>query len=355
MKAFVTGGTGFTGGHLVKRLVKDGHDVTALARPVSNTEKLEKLGVNIVRGDIKDRDVIFEATKGADYVFNIAAAFREANLSEEDFYDVNYRSVKHKLEACEKHKVKKFIHCSTIGVVSSVSNPPADETTPACPGDAYQASKYAAEREVLKQSEERSIPATVIRPCAIYGPGDLRMLKLFKMISKKRFVFFGQGKVHLHTVFIDNLIDGFMLAAQKEEANGHVFIIGDEGYVTLKKLAAMVAKELGVSEPNIHLPYRPAEEMAKLVEYSYRKLKIKKEPPIYKRRIAFFKNNRAFSIEKAKTILGYHPKVDLETGISQTEKWYIKKGFIAKCVSFLPAMDFLLFTLPCLSCEIAAI
>ena len=330
MKVFVTGGTGFAGSHLVKRLVKEGHDVKALARTSSNTENLEKLGVDIIRGDITDRDVIFEAIKGADWVFNIAAAFRKANLSEKDFYDVNYEAVKHELDACARHKVKKFIHCSTIGVVSSVSNPPADETTPASPGDAYQASKYAAELEVLKQSKERSIPATVIRPCAIYGPGDLRMLKLFKMIAKKRFVFFGNGKVHLHTVFIDNLIDGFMLAAQNDKANGNVFIIGDERYVTLKELAAIIAREFGVRQPNIHLPYRPAEEIAKLVEFSYRKLKIKKEPPIYKRRIAFFKKNRAFSIEKAKTILGYHPKVDLETGISLTAKWYIKNGFIVK-------------------------
>src|SRR3972149_999939 len=202
MRVFVTGGTGFTGSHLTKRLVKDNHDVRALARHTSNTETLEKLGVDIIRGDITDRDIIFDAIKGTDWVFNIAAAFRETNLSDKQFYDVNYKSVKNILDGCFQYKVKKFVHCSTIGVITTVENPPADENSQVCPGDIYQESKYAAESEVIGQSRKRGIPATVIRPCAIYGPGDLRILKLFKMIAKKRFLFIGNGKANIHTVFI---------------------------------------------------------------------------------------------------------------------------------------------------------
>jgi len=328
MKVFLTGGTGFTGSHLAKRLIEDGHKVRALARPSSNIETLKKLGAEIITGDMTDRDLLFKSIKGVDWVFNIAAAFRQANLPDSQFFAVNCEAVKSILDACMQHQVQKFVHCSTIGVITTVKNPPADENSPVCPGDVYQKSKYAGELEVLRQAAEKKIPATVIRPCAIYGPGDLRMLKLFKMVAKKRFLFFGSGNAYLHTVFVENLVDGFILAAQKHESAGQVFIIGDEGYVTLNELVKIIAEQFDVNTPKLHIPYRPFEILAIIVESLYKKLKIKKEPPIYKRRISFFKKSRAFSIKKARDILGYSPKIDLKTGIAITAKWYIENGYI---------------------------
>jgi len=328
MDIFVTGGTGFTGSHLVKRLSSLNHNIKALARKKSNTESLKLPGVEIIYGDITDRNLIFNSIKGCDIVFNIAAAYRQANLSDKQYWDINFEGTKNILDACIEHNVKKMIHCSTIGVVTTVKNPPGDEKSEVCPGDPYQSSKCAAEFEVIKYAKEKGLAAAVIRPCAIYGPGDLRLLKLFKMIAKKRFVFFGNGKAFLHMVYIDNLIDGFILASEKDESNGEVFIIGDETYISLNDLSKHIAEEFAVKPPKMHLPYKPFEIIAQTVEFIYKKLKIKKDPPIYKRRIAFYKKSRAFSIDKAKNILGYNPKIDMKTGIHLTAQWYIKNGFI---------------------------
>jgi nucleoside-diphosphate-sugar epimerase len=330
MKTLVTGGTGFAGSHLVKRLKKEGYGVRALVRRSSDYSSLKNLGVELFYGDITDRKSVFEAIKGQEWVFHIAAAYRQANLTQKEFWNVNFEGTKNILDACVEHMVKRLVHCSTIGLVTSVKNPPADETTHVCPGDAYQESKCKAEFEVLKYVSEKNLSATVIRPCAIYGPGDWRLLKMFKMISKKRFIFFGNGNAYFHMVYIDDLIDAFLLAAQKKEAVGEVFIIGSENYLTLNELARLIALEFGVPAPKIHLPYIPFEIAAAFIEWAYKKFKIKKAPPIYKRRMAFFKKSRAFSIEKAKRILGYTPKVELKTGIHLTAQWYIENGYIKK-------------------------
>jgi nucleoside-diphosphate-sugar epimerase len=328
MKAFVTGGTGFTGSHLIKRLVKEGHEVTALVRNTSDLSVLEGTPVRFIYGEMSDRQKIFDGINGTDWVFNIAAAYRKANLSEKEFWDTNFEGTKNILDACLEYNVKKMVHCSTIGVVTTVKNPPGDETSQVCPGDDYQKSKCAAEFEVIKYAKEKGLNAIVIRPCGIYGPGDMRLLKIFKMIARKKFLFFGNGRALYHMIYVDDLVDAFILSAKNENISGEVFIIGDEKYVTLNELAKMIADEFNVPVPKIHLPYKPFELAAICLEYIYRILKIRKDPPIYRRRMAFFKKSRAFSIEKAKKMLGFAPKTDLATGIHLTAQWYIENKYI---------------------------
>ncbi len=330
MKALVTGGTGFAGSNLVKKLNHLNYQVRVLARPGSKTDLLAQTGVEIITGDIKDKEKVFEAVKGTDVVFHIAAAYRQANLPDSEYWEVNFNGTRNILDAALKYDVKRLVHCSTIGIISSVKNPPADETVTACPGDVYQQSKCAAEFEVLNYAKEKNLAASVIRPCAIYGPQDMRLLKMFKMIAEKKFLFFGTGNALFHMVYIDDLVNAFLLCSEKKEAIGEVFIIGGEKYTTLNELSKLIAAEFEVQPPRIHIPYLPFEAAAAMVEFIYAKLKIKKEPPIYRRRMAFYKKNRAFSIEKAKRILGYNPRFDLKTGIHLTARWYIENGYIKK-------------------------
>ncbi|MCL4376989.1 MAG: NAD-dependent epimerase/dehydratase family protein [Actinobacteria bacterium] len=328
MKVLVTGGTGFAGSHLVKKLIEEKYVVRVLARKTSNTAELVKWGVEIVTGDITDREKVFEAVKGTDWVFHIAAAYRQSNLPDKEYRDVNFNGTKNILDASAEYGISQLVYCSTIGLVSSVKNPPADENTAVCPGDVYQKSKCAAENEVLKYVHDKNLPASIIRPCAIYGPGDMRLLKMFRMIAKRKFILFGNGRALFHMVYIDDLVDAFLLCARKKEAVGEVFIIGGEKYLTLNELSALIAEEFRVPRPKIHLPYLPFELASATIEFLYNKLKIKKEPPIYRRRMAFYKKSRAFSIEKAKRMLGYCPKYDLKKGIHLTAKWYVENGYI---------------------------
>jgi len=326
MKVLVTGGTGFTGSHLVKRLLGDGSEVKVLARPASNTAFLKDLGVEIIPGDISDRDSVNRAVKGTDKVFNIAAAYREAKLPEASYWAVNFEGTKNIIDACMKYSVSRLVHCSTIGVVSSVDKPPSNESAPYSPDDIYQRSKCAAEKEVLKSVRDEGLPASVIRPCAIYGPGDLRLLKMFRMIAKKKFYIFGSGKALYHMVYIDDLVSGFILASEKDNSIGEVFIIGGAKYTTINELSGIIADEFGVELPKVHFPFKPIEILSVLMEYAYKPFK--KEPPLYRRRIAFFKKDRAFDISKAKNILGYVPAFDLKEGVHLTARWYLENGYI---------------------------
>lgn len=329
MKILVTGATGFTGKHLVRRLMENAdNQVRIIARNEKKAEDLKKLGVEVFIGDIADKDTVFKAVKDMDKVFHIAAAYREAFVDDKIYWNVNYNGTKHILDACLKYGVRRLVHTSTIGLVSSVKNPPSDEREAYSPGDVYQNSKCEAEKEALRYAKEKGLPVSVVRPAAIYGPGDTRMLKMFKMIAKRRWVFLGNGKAYLHMVYIDDLVDGFLLCGEKEAAIGQVFIIGGEKYVSLNELSALIAAEFNVLTPRIHIPYKPVEITAVLTEKLWKLLKLKKQPPIYKRRVAFFKKSRAFSIEKAKTLLGYSPKIDLKTGIHRTAQWYLRNGYI---------------------------
>ncbi len=326
MEALVTGGSGFTGSNLVKKLIGKNHKVRVLARASSKVDDLKKLGARIITGDISNREDVFSAVKGASQVFNIAASYRDAGLDEKVYQDVNYQGAINVADACLKYKIPVLVHCSTIGVVSSIEDPPGNETDPYSPDDAYQRSKCRAEKAVLGYVKEKGLRAAIIRPCAIYGPGDIRLLKMFKMAAKKRPVMFGRGNATYHMVFIDDLTDSFMLASEKRKAIGEVFIIGHEEYCTLNQLFTMIAGEFGISAKIIHIPLLPVEVLAAVLEFIYKPLK--KQPPLYKRRVAFFKKNRAFDISKAKNILGFKPKYSLKQGLGKTAEWYLKNGYI---------------------------
>ncbi len=326
MKVLVTGGTGFTGSHLVKKLLGEDLDVRILARPGTNTAFLKDYGAEIILGDITDKTSVYRAVKGTDRVFNIAAAYREAKLPDSSYWAVNLEGTKNIIGACLKYDISRLVHCSTIGVVSSVDDPPSDESAPYSPDDVYQQSKCAAEKEVLRSVKQKSLPASIIRPCAIYGPGDLRLLKMFRMIARKRFYIIGNGKALYHMVYIDDLVSGFILASHKSGSIGEVFIIGGPKYTDLNELFRIIAQEFKVKAPGIHFPYKPIELLSVLMEYAYKPLK--KEPPLYRRRVAFFKKDRAFDISKAKNILDYQPAFDLKKGIPLTAKWYLEHRYI---------------------------
>jgi nucleoside-diphosphate-sugar epimerase len=160
----------------------------------------------------------------------------------------------------------------------------------------------------------------------MYGPRDLRFLKLFRAIKKRRFIMLGSGEVTCHLVYIDDLMDGIILCGTQERAIGNIYILGGEGYVTLDRLATMIAEELEVPPPRLHLPLWPVYVAGFLCEALCKPLRI--EPPLYRRRIDFFRNSRAFDISKAKRELGFEPKTDLRTGIRLTAAWYRKEGLL---------------------------
>lgn len=322
----MTGGTGFTGGHLCKRLVQNGYLVNVLVRDSKSSSELDKLGIELSFGDLRDRESLERAARGVDTVYHLAALYRSENFSDKEFWETNVQGTKNLLEAAIKSGVKRFLHCSTVGVHGHIVSPPADENSPYAPGDIYQKSKAEGESIVRQYMNENKISIVIFRPCGIYGPGDLRFLKLLKAIKKGFFLMIGSGEVYFHMIYIDDLIDGILLCGTKKEAIGNVYILGDESYVTINRLVQIIADVLGVNPPRFHFPFTPVYYASTLCEFICKSLGI--NPPLYRRRVDFFRKNRAFDISKGKRELGFQPKVDLKTGIRLTANWYHEQALL---------------------------
>lgn len=202
-----------------------------------------------------------------------------------------------------------------MGVHGDVQTIPAHEETPFNPTDLYQKTKLMAEQYVWQFHKDTGLPISVVRPISLYGPGDLRMLKLFRTIKKRQFIYIGKGNVLFHPAYIDDVIEGFLLCATHQKAVGEAFIIGGDGYLPLQELVDLISAKLQVPSPRLHILLAPIEWLAGVRESMCAPLGI--EPPLHKRRVCFFKNNRAFSIEKVKRNLGYSPKVPLEKGLKE--------------------------------------
>lgn len=320
----VTGGKGFLGGHLVSQLEAEGKKVRILARSHHKTAKDE--GKDIVWGDIRDPEAVDRAVSGVDYVIHVVSNFRQGGSDDKVAHATNVEGTLNLLSAAKKHGVKHLIHCSTIGVHGTVLEIPANEDTAFNPTDLYQETKLIAEKKVWEFHKETGLPITVIRPISLFGPGDLRMLKLFKMIQQGKFFIVGKGEVLFHPAYIDDVVRGFMMCLNNEKAVGETFIIGGDRYLTLNELCQIIADELNVAPPSLKLPMAPVLAAATLCEKVCAPFGI--EPPLHRRRVSFFQNNRAFSIQKVKDKLGYEPHYSLQDTIHKTAQWYKQEGYL---------------------------
>jgi nucleoside-diphosphate-sugar epimerase len=322
----LTGASGYTGGRLLQALRDRGDEVAVLVRPKSLSSTLAERASTIVEGDLSDGAAVDRLVAGRDAVLHVAAVYRTAGHPDDYYREVNVRGTERLLEAAARHGVRRFVHTSTVGVHGHVERPPADETAPLAPGDIYQETKAEAETLALRYHRTRGVPVAVVRPGAIYGPGETRLLKLFRSIARGRYAVVGSGRTFYHPVFIDDLVAGFLLALDRPEAPGEAFLICGPSYVSQDDLAALVAKHTGGRVLPFHVPARPIQWLGDLVEAVCVPLGI--EPPLHRRRVDFWTKSRAFTIEKARRLLGYEPRTDLDRGIATTAAWYRQAGWL---------------------------
>jgi nucleoside-diphosphate-sugar epimerase len=327
MRVLVTGGTGFTGKALVKRLLEERHEVIALDyKEGFKTKELRDLGAEVVIGSVTDKVVVNRSMKDVEVVHHLAAAFREMDVPEKYYWEVNVQGSRNVIEAAYEHKVKKFIYCSTCGVHGNVDNPPVGEGDNISPADYYQQTKYEAE-PIVDEYFRKGMKTVILRPAAIYGPGDPeRFFLLFKRVSKGKFPMFGDGRTLYHPLYIDNFVDALLLAMQDGRGDGEVYLIADEEYVDIEYLVRKVAESLDINLEITHYPLTPLIIAGHVFEKICKPFHI--TPPIFPRRVDWYRQNRAFKIEKAKRELGYEPKVGLEEGLRKTAEWYKKEGFL---------------------------
>jgi nucleoside-diphosphate-sugar epimerase len=325
LKIALTGATGYTGGRLLAELLTRGHEVRALVRPAAPRPPALPPPVWI-EGDLRDASAAARLLDGSEAVVHVAAVYRTAGHPDAYYREVNVGGTERLLEAASRAGVRRFVHTSTVGVHGDVREPPADERAPIAPGDIYQETKAEAEARAFAFHRERGLPVVVVRPGAIYGPGERRLLKLFRAIARGRYAIVGSGRAFYHPVYIDDLLDGYLRALEHPAAVGEAFIVAGPHYVSQRELAATIARHTGGRVLPFRIPAAPIRLAGAIVEAVCVPLGL--EPPLHRRRVDFWTKSRAFSIEKARRVLGYAPRVDVDEGVARTARAYREAGWL---------------------------
>jgi dihydroflavonol-4-reductase len=331
MKILVTGGTGFIGSRLALQARGDGHEVVVAGQLNSDAERarfeeLARAGVHIEQGPLQDADYARRMAAGCQAVIHLAAAQHEANVPEQYFFDVNVNGTRRLLEASELAGVSRFVYGSTIGVYGEYRGQALDEDTPPQPMNVYGRSKLAAE-EVVK-AHRGELKTSIVRISETYGPGDYRLLKLFRAIERGRFMIIGEGLNRRQAIHVGDLVQGLMLAAVHAAAVGETFVLAGEDTMTTREMVEHVAHALGRRAPRWHAPMWPFLAAAVALEKTLSPLGI--QPPLHRRRLDFFCKSFVFSTAKATRVLGFRASVPFATGSVETANWYRQQGLLAR-------------------------
>jgi len=314
MKALVTGATGFIGSHLCKELVRRGYDVTCLVKKTSNLKWIEDLNISFVHGDCTDKDSLLDAVGNCDYVFHLAGLTKAR--SGDEFFFVNTKGTENIIRAvAEKNPdVKRFVYVSSLAAAGPCKNRVAvrEDGSP-CPVSDYGRSKLEAEKAVLQYRD--SVPVTIVRPPAVYGPRDRDMLVLFKMLQKG--VFFDLGTCYYSLLYVDDLVQGIILCAESKKAEGNIYFLSDSGVVSGQDIAGEISSALNVKPVQLIVPKFAMSFFAFIGE------KINKQGIINRDRMKDFQHTHwVCDPAKVRDEIGFLPKTRIKEGIKWTADWY---------------------------------
>ncbi|QXD16205.1 NAD-dependent epimerase/dehydratase family protein [Rhodocaloribacter litoris] len=326
-RVLVTGATGFTGRVLVHRLLTTGARVRAIVRSPARLPDGLRDAVEVYQGNVYDPEVVRASMPGIRYVFHLAACYRNAGAADDEYEKVHVVSTRLLAEAARQQPdFRRFVHVSTVGVHGHVATGLADETAPFQPGDIYQETKLAGEQWVRSWAAQTELPLTVVRPAAILGPGDRRLLKLFKFARRGVFPLLDGHNTRYHLIHVKDLVSCILLCARHPAARGEVYICGNTEPTDVVSMLTQIGTLLGRRVRFVSLPSAPLFLLADGVEWISKRLGI--EPILYRRRLAFFTKDRAFDTRKVREHLGFSPRFTNETGIADTVQGYLKAGWL---------------------------
>ncbi len=319
-RVLITGGGGFIGSHLVDSQLAQGHLVRTVDLHVDRlTHAADHPRLEVVIGDLVRPELIEQLVDGVDVIYHLASAHLDVNLTDDDYQRVNVEATIGLLKSAHAAGVSRVVHCSSVGVIGDVKNPPADESSPCNPTNVYEKTKLAGEQAALQYAFDTGFPIVVVRPAWVYGPRCPRTEKLFRTIGKGHFVVFGDGQTLRHPIYVSDAIRGLELCAEISAAAGQIYIIAGDKPVTIETLVSTTSEVLGVRPPALHLPLPLGKVAGYGLQLAFKPLG--RQPPFSRRSLDFFLKDNAYDIGKAQRELGFQPQVDLPTGLDRTWQW----------------------------------
>ena len=325
MRALITGGTGFLGGALARRLVAQNIEVTILGRNAQVGQQLQAAGMRFVQGNLVDAATVAAACAQQDVVFHCGAAVAPWGRFE-DFYATNVTGTEHVIQGCMAHNVARLVHVSTPSIYFSHAdrlNVGEYDTLPAHAVNAYADTKLIAER-VIERAYRNGLPVITIRPRAIFGPGDTTIFpRVLDALRRGRLRIIGRGDNIQDLTYIDNVVDALLLCWQAPATTlGKKYnITNGEPVLIWAKLAELCA-QLGYAFPKRRLPFRLAFGLAGLAETTYTLLRLQREPPVTRYAVSLLAKSMTLDISAARRDLGYAPRVTVDEGLDHFVQWW---------------------------------
>ena len=326
VEILVTGATGFVGPHLVSALVAQGYRVSVLALPNEDTDQFGWRDVGIHRGDIREAQTLGGAFKNVEIVFHLAAIhglWRPRN----EYYEVNLAGTENVCRAALAARVRRLVHLSTWTVYGFGLGRPVNEDAPLRHvADTYQITKVDSDNLVRRYLTEEKLPATIIRPGTIFGDGDrINFGRMADNLRASRAIIIGSGRNALPFVHVTDVVQGMILAAFEEKARGEIYNISNDQPLTQEEMWRAIAGEIGASPPRFRVPYPFLYAVAAVAEKMVGRDNPRRQPLVTRYGVQIFGTDNRHSIEKARSELGYVPKVNLREGIRMTAKWYLNQ------------------------------
>jgi nucleoside-diphosphate-sugar epimerase len=319
--AFVTGGSGFIGGHLIRRLVRDGWNVRALARSDASATMVSEAGAEPVKGDLADTEAMQRGSERADAVFHAAAHLGEWG-SREDFERDNVRGTRNAVEAARAAGARRFVHVGTEAALmhgDPLVN--VNEDAPLRPDSKalYSATKAQAE-QVVRAANGNGLETVVVRPRLVWGAGDTTILPgLVQAVKKGRFAWIGGGQHRTSTTHVDNVIEGLVLGAQRGRAGG-VYFVTDGEPVVFKEFITELLGTQGVDPGKRNMPAPLAHGLAVGAEGVWRTFRLGGAPPMTRLVYWLSAQECTIDISRARTELGYEPVRTIPEGMDELRR-----------------------------------
>jgi len=315
MKTLVTGAAGFIGSHLVEELLKRGHSVACLVRKTSNLQWIDGLNVRLIYADCAVKESLLSAAAGFDYIFHLAGLTKAAN--EKDFFSANALGTENLINAViEKNPaVKRFVYLSSLAAAGpSCDSAPSKETGEPKPVSAYGRSKLEGERIVMRH--KNTIPVTVIRPPAVYGPRDKDFYIFFKLLKKG--ISLSWGKCCYSLLYVDDLVRGTILCAESQKAEGEIFYLSDGVIYSNEEITEAIAFTLGTKPVRLKIPKSLMPLIAGIGQKLGSQGNIINTDKIKELQHPYWTCDST----KARNELGFIPNVGIKEGVKWTADWY---------------------------------